>query len=67
LQSTKHDGDMKMGNFQIGAGIARDGVNLSLEANLLEFKTHGVEMKTGLNLGIGGAIILTAYLYKLES
>lgn len=51
--NSKHDGELKIGNFSVGFDMTRVGGNARLEANIAEFKTNGLEAKVGINFETG--------------
>jgi hypothetical protein len=56
-RDTRSNGDLKIGTVSAGLDIVNGlGGTAKASANLINFKTDGVEVKGGINLDTGGSI-----------
>ncbi|RHZ35313.1 hypothetical protein [endosymbiont GvMRE of Glomus versiforme] len=56
-REARHDGELKIGTISAGVDLVNGGFGgLRASANLIDFKSGGVEVKAGLNLDTGGSI-----------
>ena len=57
-REARHDGELKVGTVSAGVDMVDGGLGLHVKAgaNVIDFKSHGVEAKVGLNLDTGAGI-----------